>query len=71
LKFADRPILMKNSVSVQRRFFSFLKKQPKIRGKHDVRLAESHPMIDRFGFLKAATRRWPQRDRDLPDAGVC
>jgi hypothetical protein len=36
-----RPILLKDSLSVQRRFLSFMEMQPKIRGKHDVRLIEN------------------------------
>ena len=37
---STRPILLKNSLSVQTRFFSFKERQPKIRGKHDVRVTE-------------------------------
>jgi hypothetical protein len=33
-------ILLKNSFSVQRRSFSFMEMQPKIRVKHDVRPTE-------------------------------
>jgi hypothetical protein len=33
-------ILLKNSFSVQRQFFNFMEMQPKIRGKHNIRLAE-------------------------------
>jgi len=37
---STRPILLKNSLSVQTRFVSFIEGQPKIRGKHDVWLTE-------------------------------
>jgi hypothetical protein len=46
-----RPMLLKNSISVQRRFFSFTEMQPKIRGKHDTRPTEKDGGGDRQGWL--------------------
>jgi hypothetical protein len=36
----NRLILLKNSLSVQTRFLSFMVMQPKFRGNHDVQLTE-------------------------------